>query len=67
MEKKIHGTITDVAKEKVFIPSVYVGNGSIEINGKEVEFEFLTTWKQTPITKVGNKYFCLSGLFEEVK
>lgn len=78
MEKKIYGTITDISKEKVFIPSVYVGNGSTEINGKEVEFEFSTTWKQTPIVKLGNKYFCLSwedilqiakdrGLFEVVK
>lgn len=85
MKKKIYGTITDTArllsqkqKEKVLIPSIYVGDGSVEINGKEVKFELLTTWKQAPMVRVGNKYFYLSwkdilqmaedrGLFEEVE
>ena len=76
MEKKIYGTIT-TAKEKV-LPCIYVGGGSSKINGKEVKFELLTTWKQEPMIKVGNKYFCLGwkdilqmaedrGIFEEVE
>lgn len=78
MEKKIYGTITDFAKEKVIIPTVLVGDGSTKINGKEVKFEFLTTWDQEPIVRAGNKHFGLRwkditqmaedrGLFEEVK